>query len=112
MSIHQHPQYHHNYHNYHDDNNDDDETLVRLEQPADEPLALQSLLLWLGWSCAEDHHYRDGDDCDVLIMMMMIMTVMIVTVMLVTKMIAIRMMNLHDDIEALRCFGRLNSIDF
>ena len=49
---------------------------MRLERSADEPLALQSLLLWPGSSCPEDHrHHRgrrddyadyddDGDDDD------------------------------------------------
>ena len=71
-------------------------TLVRLEPPADESLASQFLLLWLGLSCKhDDYHDENYDNCndeddnfgnyDV---------------------------NLHDDIEALRCFGRLNSIDF
>ena len=76
---------------------------MKLEHPIDEPLASQFLLLWLDLSCDDHHHDHDGDDqedddfdddgrdddhdddCDV---------------------------NLHDDIEALRCFGLLNSIDF
>ena len=45
---------------HHNHDNDDFETLVRLERSADEPLALQSLLLWPGWSCPEDHHHHRG----------------------------------------------------
>ena len=35
---------------------------MRLERPADEQLALRSVLLWLGLSCADDHRYCDDDD--------------------------------------------------
>ena len=64
---------------------------MRLERPADEQLALRSVLLWLGLSCADDHRYCDDDDqadnyhdhsddrVGMMIVPMLIMTVIIMT---------------------------------